>query len=347
MTTFAGRECSGATACVLAVLTLASVAATAAAQTRAAVNDGVQQLAEKAASGRWDRFSAHIIVKRGWISSAAAGGLAVRPPVLPADLIDEYVWERARTVNGWHTTVTLVAATAGSVQTSTGRVSLPLDRAVRMEDAEDGTAPKFFDRDGVPLLPSSAPAWERFTAMTRTPQGTVALDGAPATARGMTGPFVRPGAGREWVNALVLSPAQRSERVSRLERQFGPRAGWVRGYGQYLKTSGARSVEVLVDEQDGVPVEANVAEQGRLQTHTTFAYERAASGALMRKSVRLEQAWTGDEGLPGAGANGSTAAAAIAGPSPQGGTARSDGRIVTEVTFEQVQLSTAPKGGLQ
>jgi len=163
---------------VLAVLTLASVAATAAAQTRAAVNDGVQQLAEKAASGRWDRFSAHIIVKRGWISSAAAGGLAVRPPVLPADLIDEYVWERARTVNGWHTTVTLVAATAGSVQTSTGRVSLPLDRAVRMEDAEDGTAPKFFDRDGVPLLPSSAPAWERFTAMTRTPQGTVALDGA-------------------------------------------------------------------------------------------------------------------------------------------------------------------------
>lgn len=296
----------------------------AAAQTRAATDESVQRLADIAASGTWDRFSSRMVVRRQWVGTNGV-------PTGPSPLVDEYLYEREKTPQGWRTRISVVGATPIKVRTPAGEVNLPADRGIaRMEDAEDGTPPRFFTRAGTEVLPPSAGARVRFM-----PPGVAAAGGPVAAAVGGTGLAApdgldptavaqatavsggRSGTGREWVQGVVLPGSERTARLARLTRPFGRRQGWVRGYGQYVRQTGLRSLELLVDEQDGVPVEANVADNGQLQSHTTFAYERAATGALLRRGVRLEQR-----------ASDVRVAA--------------DARAITEITYAQVQLT---KGG--
>jgi hypothetical protein len=302
----------------------------AAAQTRAATDESVQRLADIAASGAWNRFSSRMMVRRQWVGT---NGL----PTGPSPVVDEYLYEREKTTQGWRTRVSVVGATPVTVRTPGGEATLPADRGIaRMEDAEDGTPPRFFTRAGTEVLPPAAGARMRFMS----PGGLAAGGFSAVGAGGRGGPGgpgdlslagpdgldpavvsqatavngLRPGVGREWVNAIVLPGGERTARLARLTRPFGRRQGWVRGYGQYVRQAGLRSLELLVDEQDGVPVEANVADNGRLQSHAMFAYERAATGALIRRGVRLEQR-AGDVRVA------------------------ADARAVTEITYAQVQLT--------
>jgi hypothetical protein len=50
----------------------------------------------------------------------------------------------------------------------------------------------------------------------------------------------------------------------------------------------SRRRRLLVDEQSAVPIESNLVRNGVLVSHTTFAYEQAASGVLVRRGVRHE-----------------------------------------------------------
>jgi hypothetical protein len=78
--------------------------------------------------------------------------------------------------------------------------------------------------------------------------------------------------------------------VQAFGRQFGAKVGTVRGLGRYVRDDADGRRELLIDELEGVPVEANVVQHGALVSHSTFEYERTVSGTLIRKAVRHERA---------------------------------------------------------
>ncbi|MBM3773147.1 MAG: hypothetical protein FJW27_18050 [Acidimicrobiia bacterium] len=207
------------------------------------------------------------------------------------------------------------------------------------EDSEDGSGPLFFDAAGTEVLPRSSAARERFVGdgmgqpvdrgfgrrWPAMPDGAAELDGLDLElvdrVTDMPGP--RQAEGREWVQSFVFTPNRAAERRQAAQRSLGPRAGWVRGFGQYLRHANGKHVEVLLDEQHGVPVDANVVEDGHLRSHTTYHYERATSGALVKRSVRIERAMP-----PGPGAD---AAASV--------------HAVTDISFSRVRLDVASLDG--
>ena len=79
-------------------------------------------------------------------------------PVGPAATTTEYTWERTRTARGWKTTMTMVAAPRVRVQARAGMVTLPeAPTVVKTEDLGDGSAPRFWDLNGVEIkMPSPA-----------------------------------------------------------------------------------------------------------------------------------------------------------------------------------------------
>lgn len=299
--------------------------------------DSPQALAAEVAAGTWDRFTARVRVRREWVSAEAAVGGAA--PVradggsVPAAQTSEYVLERRKTTSGWKTLVTVVSDTQPTVQTRSGPAALtPALAIARIEDDEDGSAPRFFDSRGTEVLPASSSLFRRLaagaasSANRRPPGGSpVAEIAGPASldvalveqAMSMTAP--RQAEGREWVRSLVLTPNRAASRRQVVQRALGRRAGWVRGYGRYMRQAGDRQVEVLLDERDGVPVETNVVEGGQLRSHTTYRYERAASGALVRRGARVERA------VP---------------PTPDR-QASAASRVVTDISFSQVRLDRA------
>lgn len=301
-------------------------------QTRAAVDAGPQVLAQRVSAGTWDTFSTRITVRREWLSARpVVNGQAVSTPagvLVPtlAPLVDEYVWERRKTATGWRSRMTIVSETAPVVQGRLGSVTLPGDRGIAwMEDAEDGSLPRFFAKNGSELVLPSGDARERLMPAAAAAAASAASAAASGLDADMVGrvtgaAMVRPTPGREWVRSFVLLPEERQRRMTQVSRRFGQRAGWVRGYGQYIRAVGTQSIEWLVDEQDGVPVEVNVTEAGQLRLQTRLTYERAASGALLRRGVRVERA------LPAV--DGSTA----------------DERAVTDITYSDVRLLTTGGG---
>ena len=111
-----------------------------------------QQLVDRVARDGWDTFSARIAMRRQMV---AADGAAVGP----AATTTEYTWERTRTARGWKTTMTMVAAPRVRVQARRwSAVTLPeAPTVVKTEDLGDGSAPRFWDLNGVEIkMPSAA-----------------------------------------------------------------------------------------------------------------------------------------------------------------------------------------------
>jgi hypothetical protein len=240
-----------------------------------------QQFVDRVARERWNTFSARIVLRRAML--AADGAPVGVPPITT-----EYTWERSKTAAGWKTTMTLVAASEVTVQTRTGLVTLPeMPTVAKMEDSGDGSAPRFWALNGVEIkIPS------RSTQM--AVMGADAAAGGASMAEdilhGVSG-VIAPSSGgaTAWIDAFIMPAATRKQRLSAFDRQFGPSRGTVRGLSRRVRQQGDREREVLVDEQDGVPIESNLMVQGELVSHTTFGYERAASGTLLRRGVRTEQ----------------------------------------------------------
>ena len=272
----------------------------------------VQQLADRASTGAWDTFTSQVTVKR---QRVGANG----QPTGPAATVEEYEWQRAKTRTGWKTTMTVLKSATPSVRGRTGVVALTdLPSVTRIEDAEDGTAPRFFSRTGLAIAMPSMAQQRRYTGLASPGIEPALLSQAEGRGRGL-----RPVQGPEWVEAFVMSPSTRQSRLRAFDRQFGRRSGAVRGLTRYLRddVDGRREGltrevivrEVLVDDQSGVPVEANVVRGGELVSHSTFAYERAVSGAMVRRGVRIERAASSEPGAAGS-------------------------RLVTEVGYSNVRL---------
>lgn len=322
-------------ATTLALLVGVAFADRVAAQTaeggRGVEGDGPQALAERVAADAWDRFTTRVTVRRQWVRAAgasldartASGGAAGRTadanPGGGAAETSEYVMERQKAGRGWKTRITVVPGAKPIVHTRLGTASLIEPPTIaRIEDSEDGSAPRLFDSKGTELLPRSSSAWRRLAGDAAGRPDPGALDAALVDqAAGMVAP--RRAEGREWVRSFVLTPNRAAARRQVAQRALGRRAGWVRGYGQYLRQTGGKQVEVLLDEQNGVPMETNVVEGGRLRSHTTYRYERAATGALVKRGVRIEHAT----------------------PPTAGSDASSSDHMVTDITYSQIRLDVA------
>jgi hypothetical protein len=272
----------------------------------AVTTEDIQAAVDRAALGTWDRFSARVSIRSQVVDAAgnAAG---------PAAPDQEVVWERSASGGGWHTTLTLTGAARPKVQSRAGSVALPEPpTVVRIEDDEDGTSPRFYTKAGVQVaLPSS----DRLARL-----GISSVTDLRAIAQGAT---TSPSGSNQfqWIQSFVLSPATKAARVASVERAYGRRVGTVRGLAQYLRDDAEGRHELLVDDVSGAAVEANRTAGGTLVSHTTFSYERAVSGALVRRAVRVERT------LPE-----STERSSSPGP-----------RLITEFTYSNVRLDR--KGG--
>jgi hypothetical protein len=247
-----------------------------------------QQLVDRVARNGWDTFSTRIAVRRQMVAAdgAAAG---------PAATTTEYTWERTRTMSGWRTIMTMVAAPRVRVQARAGLVTLPeTPTVVKAEDPGDGSAPRFWDLNGAEIKMPSAAMQAQVMGRDATSPGASTAEAIPAGAH--PAKAVQAGAATDWIDAIIIPGAKRSQRLSAIERQFGRRRGVIRGLSRHLRQQGDEQREVLVDEGVGVAVETNLIARGELVAHTTFAYERAASGALLRRGLRTERMLSGGGG---------------------------------------------------
>jgi hypothetical protein len=240
-----------------------------------------EQLAERAASGNWDVFSAQVTIRRELIdANGKRAGTA-------SD--ESFTWERAKTASGWKSTMTMVTRSRPTAQTRAGAVTLPEVPSIhRVEERDDELTPRFFNRAGVEIVMPSDTVRSRFRR-----DDAPGVDRAAAEQVLLGGPFSRPTQGREWIQSLIMSAGDRPRRLQALDRAFGRRTGQVAGLGRYVRDDRDGQRETLVDEQSAVPVEMNVVHAGRLVSHTRFAYERSASGAVVRQGIRVERAASG------------------------------------------------------
>jgi hypothetical protein len=269
-----------------------------------------QRLVDRMSRGAWDTFTARIEVRRQTVTADGA-------PIGPAVATTAYTWERARTMSGWKTTMTLVGATPVRVRARTGMVTLPdAPTVVKTEDPGDGSAPRFWDRNGAEIRFPSASMRAQVLGPEPSASGAalaaLADDGWGAAQGARALPA---GAGTDWIDTILMSGEKRAQRLGAFERQFGLRRGVIRGLSRHVRQQGDGEREVLVDEGAGVPIEANLVANGELVSHSTFAYERAASGALLRRGVRTERLVSGGGGM----------------------------RMVTEVSFNDITVEQ--KGG--
>ena len=114
-----------------------------------------EQLAERAASGNWDVFSAQVTIRRELIdANGRRAGTA-------SD--ESFTWERAKTASGWKSTMTMVTRSRPTAQTRAGAVTLPEVPSIhRVEERDDELTPRFFNRAGVEIVMPSDSVRSRF-----------------------------------------------------------------------------------------------------------------------------------------------------------------------------------------
>jgi hypothetical protein len=226
------------------------------------------------ATGSWNAFSADITIRHSRVKADGTPTGVVTPAV-------KHHWERRLTAAGWKSTMTLGSEPVVTVEGLNGRKRIENPFAItRIEDDEDGTPLRFFDRKGDQVrLPSEADL-PRFNG-TASP-----FPGSEASLASAVRPL---SFSRDWSDALVASPERSATRRAALERRFGKPEGHVRALDRYLSTRGDETVEVLADPQLALPVEINVVREQTLVSHTTIGYVRGAGGSLIRRSLHMER----------------------------------------------------------
>jgi hypothetical protein len=255
----------------LAGLCLPGPAATAALDAAPAGQAKVAPAAE-----RWNTFSADITIRHSRLNADGRPASGATPAM-------RYRWERRLTGTGWKSTMTFENEAPVSVQSPGGRKQIENPFAIaRIEDDEDGTPLRLFDRKGERVhVPSELQLRRQFN---RVSGPLVANETAVANA-------VRPRTfGREWSEAILAMPSKAAARRAALERRFGTAAGRVGALDRFVSTRDQETTEVLADPQSALPLEINVVRSQALVSHTTVGYVRGEGGALIRRSLRIERA---------------------------------------------------------
>lgn len=240
----------------------------------------LDEVAARVASGAWDTFSTDVTVRRRLV---AANGEATGP----APATERFRWQRTKTPTGWKSTTTRTLVPRATVQSRQGAVTLDSPPSVaKIEDAEDGSAIRVWDSRGVeiPLPPADLRELAGAAAssmLDRAPQSA----GAGASFRS-----------RDWIEGFVMPVTARARRRATFERQMAGPVKTASGVKQYTRRDGLVEREWLVDDQEGVLLEANVVDDGALVEHTTFSYDRTTAGAVVKRGIRHERLLSRDTG---------------------------------------------------
>jgi hypothetical protein len=226
--------------------------------------------------GDWTIFSVPIDLTQLRVTATGT-------PLQSTLLHSAYRLER-RLVDGiWRTTFYIATAPDILVKTPTGDIHRPYISVGRIDDAGDGTPLQYFDshgrRIGLPTLANLQSLLPKPIDVSRSLK-------AESTRAGSTPR--RPDAGVEWLSSFIFPASTTADRLSTLRATLGSPTGQVANFDRYVLTDGAFTRETLVDTSTGTIVELNVARNGLLQSHTTFAYAARADGSAARQRTRVE-----------------------------------------------------------
>jgi hypothetical protein len=192
-----------------------------------------------------------------------------------------YHVERKREGGSWRTTMTIPPDGLGPSQPH----SMDIGR-VEIDDAS--RTAQMYRRDGsaVPLPDTDHPAVIRMGR--QYDDDSIRTRLRPARGQGEAPPSANQSG---WSDGLIVptTDAHRGRRLGSLERQFGKAKGTVDRLDRYERTDGHRTIEVLVDPNEGVIAESNLAEDGRLVQHTRYAYAQLPGrNSYVRHRMRTE-----------------------------------------------------------
>jgi hypothetical protein len=225
----------------------------------------------------WDTFSADVTIRRHLLT--AEGKTSAEAPTV------RYRWTRAQRAGGWKSTIEITGLANPMIRSPKGPVLLERPASVvRIEDDEDGTPLRVFDRRGRPVR---LPSIEDRRVLGEPVEGSLRVPAVPELAHvDAKRPAHR---GRDWVDAFIAVPGRKALRREALNRRFGRAIGRVRDLDRFVTGDGKQTMEVLTDRMSAVPVEINVARDGRLVAQSTLTYGLAADGTLRRRAVHTEQ----------------------------------------------------------
>jgi len=191
-----------------------------------------------------------------------------------------FQWVRSSASGRWRTVLTFLDVSPTTVSTRGGpEVIDSLFGVSRMEDDEDASPIRFYDRQGNLIPPP--------TEDERRELGLGVLDESRAAP---------PATGPNWIDSIIVPLSQTETRRTRLAQQLGGIVGTVGGLDRYLQTRGSEQVEVLVDRASAVPVEINVVRDSTLVSHQTYSYTPVPEGKLLRTVIRMESLVPDDSG---------------------------------------------------
>lgn len=203
----------------------------------------------------WNTLTLEMAVSRRRVDKT---GAAIGTPSPNA----RYRIERSSRTGSWKTVIAVMSVDRSPSYSLTGALRQPEPFPVaRIEDDEDGTPVRAYDRDGNPIHFSPAGTW-----------------GGTTFARST---------GREWLETFVASTAGRTSRLQKFERHFGTPTNWW-GLSRYRRSDGDKTDELLVEPTAAVPFQKNGMRNGRLLAHRTFSYGAAPDGAVVRTAVHSE-----------------------------------------------------------
>lgn len=244
-------------------------------------------------SNQWNTFIADVTVRAGRVS---ADGRPIGVATAPM----QYRWERSQSGAGWKTVMTIADRTL-TVGPANARRAIENPFAVaRIEDDENGSPVRMYRKDGRRMEAPSLSRLQQWTAAGVRQLGVDLATVVPDPAAGASDAGIPPqqtftgSAERGWIGAFVATPQDRSARRARLQQQFVHR-GQVRGLDRFTSPDGDKTLELLTDA-DAVPLEVNRLRDGRLLSHSTIAYQPAADGSLVRRSVHAEQVLSAQTG---------------------------------------------------
>ena len=270
-----GLSISGVTAAALAIICVCAGASLASAQPAPAAS----KAASLAPTDAWNTFSADITLRRRRVDAAGQ-------PVGDSVTAQHYHWERSSATGRWKTTMTLAPASPVSLRMLRGSAALD-DRLLvaRIEDDEDGSAPRVYNKRGDTLRAPGA-LNELLPATRGGDPGRWPPPPATKAAKGQR-PHATQSAS-QWIDHHFIRRSGHDARRLAFQRRHGPPVGQVRGLDRYVTTHGDRTEETLVDRQLQVPVEANLVREGRLVSHRTMSYAPAGGDFVVRRSIRTE-----------------------------------------------------------
>ncbi|MEO6010338.1 MAG: hypothetical protein ABIU38_20005 [Vicinamibacteraceae bacterium] len=250
----------------------------------------------------WDTFSADVTIRRRMVKRDGTPG-----PDAPEM---RYRWVRTLGDTGWKTTMTVLSVAPRAVVTAQGARLVPANAPMsRIEIGDARTPTRIYDAAGqllfmLPSQPRPAVDADPLTALLAGLRRGSATNVRPMDAIdavGLTAPLdttdrSRDPRSRQWIEHILPNIAGRADRRGALTRRLGAPQGTVRGLERYVTASSDATTEVLTDPSWSVPVEINVAREGRLVSHSAVSYQEDPGAGLVRRRIRSEQLMSVESG---------------------------------------------------